>query len=872
MSIREDPPEAGNEAFLVVSKVRCIGLIGSALMALAVSLFLASTGFANDIDPSAPLPLAKPAAPELSSYVTDDELKDLKRAFKEADRRKWSAAMKWAGKIKSPVPEKIIRWRYYLTETSGIKFDEIVRFIEANPDWPRRERLLRRAEESMPDDLKPERVIAWFAGQEPMTGEGKIKLGEAYLAIGKQEFGTYWLQNAWTQHDLSSRLEKMLSNKHKALLKPEHHLERAEMLLWQRKTSQAQRLIPQLKKNDAAVIRARIDLINSGNIKNAMKKVPSSRKNDGGLLYEQLKLHRKAERNSSGLQVVRQAPKDGEGLGNADLWWKERNLLARRAIKVDAYEDAYELVADNGLEFGGGFADAEFMAGWLALRFLNDPNAAEQHFRRLDAGVGYPISKSRAAYWLGRALEDQNKLKEAADEYARAASYSTAFYGQLAIEKLQASKAELVLPQYVRVPAGKLEQIASREIIEALELLHIAEQDRTLRTFVLHLADYLDTPEDHAALSDLMFRQDRPELGVRSAKRAALKHIFLPERAYPINAINQDTINSVKSPIELVLGLSRQESEFNPLAVSRAGALGLMQLMPGTAKIVARQQKVSYSKDRLTSDPSYNVSLGSAHLADLLDDWRGSYILTIASYNAGPHRAKAWIREYGDPRNASKVDPIDWIEKIPFNETRNYVQRVMENMQVYRSRLAGTSTPLRLSADLGTVPPSKALEYAAEDIEPATTASRPDAEPQPIGLLPSQETKAANSDGSNVILQQADRPSLASEQDPIAALIDQQGPITPLSLKQAPDEDGTTQASSGGLLAYASDRPSTPPNRLTMELGSAATQEDESGTKLVSTEPEIIRPPSPLQADQKPTGTIKPNVIKPVPDSAPSAN
>ena len=838
-----------------------------AALALGVLLFQAPIVLANDMDPTGAVPIAKPSIPKLSTNITEDELEDLERAFKEADRRNWSAALKWAKKIKSPVPEKIVRWRYYLTETNGIQFDEIVRFIEANPDWPRRERLLRRAEEAMPDDLKPERVVAWFAGQEPMTGEGKVNLGEAYLAIGKQEFGAYWLQNAWTQNNLSSRLQKRLTGKHNSLLTAEHHLARANMLLWQRKTSDAQRLISKLDKKDAAVVRARIDLINSGNIKSSMSKVPSSLKNDGGLLYEQLKLHRKAERNSSGLKVIRQAPKDAEGLGNPDLWWTERNLLARRAIKQESYDDAYDIVAGNGLEFGGGFADAEFMAGWLALRYLNDPNAAENHFRRLDGGVSYPISKSRAAYWLGRALEEQNKAKEAVEAYERAASYSTAFYGQLAIERLQASKATLTLPQYVRVTPTKIEQIASREIIEALQLLHLADQERTLRTFVLHLSDYLESPEDYAALSDLMFQQDRPELGVRSAKRAALKHIFLPERAYPINAIDAQTIKSVKSPIELVLGLSRQESEFNPRAVSRAGALGLMQLMPGTAQIVARQQKVSYSKSRLTSDPSYNVSLGSAHLADLLNDWRGSYILTIASYNAGPHRAKAWIREYGDPRDTNKIDPIDWIEKIPFNETRNYVQRVMENMQVYRSRLAGTSTPLRLSYDLGTVPPSTPLKYAdAVDQPPNQETFEQQAVAKPLDTA----SQRLDSDGQTasltepkVVLQQADQSELPDSQDAVALLIEKQD-VTPGSIIPADSSFmREPEASAMQLLAYASDRPTTPPNRLISAQDLDEQEDGQLSSETVSTRPEIIRPNGLIQTDPKPTGSITPNVIFP---------
>ena len=651
-------------------------------------------------------------------------------AFKEADRRNWAAALNWARKVKGSTAEKIIQWRRYQDDRSGARFEEIVRFIEANPDWPRRTTLLSNAEKAMPSNMSDKKVIAWFAGQEPITGQGKLRLGEAYLSRGKKEFGAFWIRDAWVKNSFPSRDETNILSKHKKLLRKEDHAKRVDRLLWQRQTSAARRLIPYLSKDDAAVANARISLISRGSIGKSISRVPYGKRNDPGLVYEQTRLHRAARRDASAQTILRQAPDMITDESLHSKWWYEREILIRRAIKARRYQDAYELAANHGITRGAGFADGEWIAGWLALRILKNPSMAEGHFRTLENGVSYPISKARAAYWIGRAVEEGGRIRDAGIHYDRAAQYPTTFYGQLAIEKLQANKARLDLREIHTLKANDIARVTSRGIMEAVQLLHLTGQTNTLKVFVFHLANYLDKPEDFAALADLMYRLNHPELGLRAAKKASLKHIFLHDRAYPLNAINQQTINSVKAPIELVLGLSRQESEFNPRAISRAGALGLMQLMPGTAKIVARQVRLPYNKSRLTTDPNYNVMLGSAHLADLLRNFRGSYILTIASYNAGPNRARQWIGDYGDPRTAA-IDPIDWIEKIPFNETRNYVQRVMENMQVYRTRLSGSTAPLHLSRDLGTSPPTKPIKVTRRSAPQKPAPSpRPQAQPQ----------------------------------------------------------------------------------------------------------------------------------------------
>ncbi len=683
----------------------CLGLL------LTITALTASPAWSARL-PSGFTPIVKPPIPPRSTLLSDRDLSQFEKALAAADARKWTTALDLASQIVSPVPKKIIMWRFLQKEDTTASTAEITDFVNANPDWPRVERLLQRAETEMPGEMPARQVITWFAGQEPITGEGKFRLGEAYAETGQKDYADYWIRDAWANHDLTPKLETALLKQHIRRLTKETHAARVTRLLWSNKTTAARRVLGYLAKDDRAVANARLALMARGSIKTALANVPKSRRNDPGLIYEQVLLHRRAERNTQALATLFLAPKDPALLVRPDKWWNERHILARRAIKEEKYEDAYELASRHGSPSGASFAEAEWLAGWLALRFLHDPAMAENHFTRLYEGVSYPISKSRALYWRGRAVEAADATQRAAGYYAAASQYYMTFYGQLAREQLDAGQSDLVIPARYTMAPGTEKALGERSVIQALRLLALTDQGKTLRVFLFHLADQLSDPNDLAALSDLMGELGHPHLGVRVAKKASLKHIFLPARAYPLTAIDITRTAPGSAEPALVLGLSRQESEFNPRAVSRAGARGLMQLMPATAKIVARQQGVSFNKNKLLDDPSYNLTLGSAHLGDLIDRFDGSYILTIASYNAGAHRARQWIQDYGDPRLPS-VDAIDWIEKIPFNETRNYVQRVLENTQIYRTYLASGAPTHRLHVDLGLpMAPSKLSRYA----------------------------------------------------------------------------------------------------------------------------------------------------------------
>jgi len=657
-------------------------------------------------------PGIKPPIPPRSILLSDHDLTRFEKALAAADTRKWKKALSLVSTLSQPLPGKIILWRFLQSDDSKTSTGQIIDFVNANPDWPRLDRLLQRAEEEIPDDMPPRQVVALFAGQEPLTGKGKIRLGEAYAALGQEDYADYWIRDAWVHDDLTAKLESDILKKHSQRLTQETYAARVNRLLWDHKTTAARHLIRRLARDDRAVANARLSLMARGNIKRALASVPLSRRTDPGLVYEQVRLHRWAERDEQARTALRQAPADPALLVRPDKWWNERHILIRRAIKEEKYRDAYELASAHSSTTGPAFADAEWLAGWLALRFLHDPDLAETHFARLYDGVGYPISKARALYWRARAAEAAGTIERAAGFYTAASQYYMTFYGQLALEKLNAGQGSLVIPASMSVAPGTQKALNQRELVQALRLLSLTDQEKTLRVFLFHLADHLDGANYLASLSDLMRELGRPHLAVRVAKKASLRNIFLPHRAYPLTNVDLSRTTPSGAEPALILGLSRQESEFNPRAISRAGARGLMQLMPGTARLIARKNGMAYSRAKLLDDPSYNVALGSAHLGDLAQKFDGSYILAIASYNAGANRVRQWIQDYGDPRLAS-VDAIDWIEKIPFNETRNYVQRVLENTQIYRTYLAGIMPADHLYADLGiSSGPSKISEYA----------------------------------------------------------------------------------------------------------------------------------------------------------------
>jgi soluble lytic murein transglycosylase len=431
---------------------------------------------------------------------------------------------------------------------------------------------------------------------------------------------------------------------------------------------------------------------------NVVQTLPENLRDTPELLFEEARALRLRGDDETAWTTMLRAPSEKGTVVLPERWWSERHIMTRDALKAGRLDVAYNLVSQHTMESGGGFADAEFLSGWIALRFQNKPELAVTHFRELAENVSMPISKARGYYWLGRAEEALGRAPDALAAYRKAAENAETFYGQLAMARLD-ENAMLRLKSGMSVPAADARTMfESDERVQAIRILSEVGDKDTMRLFATRMAlDSMD-PARLQLLSELMVSLGDPAMSVRTAKLASYNGVLLTTYLDPVMPVPSLPSGASAPEPALVLGLTRQESEFDAGAVSSAGARGLMQLMPATAKRAAGSLKLPY-RPRDLSQPQYNMQLGMATLSDYLGQWGGSYILAIAAYNAGSANVVRWVETYGDPRDPS-IDPIDWIEMIPFGETRNYVQRVLENVQVYRNLLGGGEQRLSILSDL----------------------------------------------------------------------------------------------------------------------------------------------------------------------------
>jgi len=629
-----------------------------------------------------PLPAAQLSGSDRTTYVA---------AFNAVEDDKWPQALAAASRAKDPLLAKTILWLDLARSDSGHRFSEYAGFIEQNPDWPNQAALQAQAELAMPQDLPAEQVLAWFKSREPLTFAGTMMLARALQVGGDTAKATEVLRRGWVRLDATEDEEKEFLGKYRSALKAEDHVARLDRLLWDNKGDSARRAMQRVDAAHQALAEARLGLRNDkGNPDKLVGKVPQKLQRDPGLIYERARWRRRADAFASIPELFATPLK---GALRPDLLWRELDDAARQALTRNQAKLAYKLAAQHGAKDGTPFAEGEWLAGWIALRFLKDPTSALTHFTRLHDGVTSPISKARGAYWAGRAAEALKQADAARKWYGQAAQWSTTYYGQLAAQR-GGHKGPLQLPAVPEPTKQQRADYFKKELAQVVQQLHaVGETDRA-RTFLLRLVDLAETPLEHRLAADLAASLGRNDLMVATAKASRGDGIELVEHLFPLVGVPAGD----RPEKALILAIIRQESAFQQDAVSSAGALGLMQLMPATAKAVAKQQGLPYAKGRLTTDTSYNISLGRAYVGDLIDDYGGSYVLAIAGYNAGPGRVMEWMGQYRDPRRKD-VDTVDWIESIPISETRNYVQRVMENLQVYRQRI-GTQMALSIEQDL----------------------------------------------------------------------------------------------------------------------------------------------------------------------------
>jgi soluble lytic murein transglycosylase len=636
-----------------------------------------------------------------SQYLSASDVAIFNQAFDLCDRQQWDAARSLALSAGNPIVRRLVDWRYYSSATSGASFDAIAQFINESAGWPGMAALRGRAEAAMSYDMDAGQTIAWFGASGPVSGAGKFKFGDALIRKGERGRGENFIRKAWREGDLNDDVSTALLNRHGGLISVDDTKERLSNLLWQRKHAAAQGLFGRVDAGVVALATARIRLQTSArNAEEAYQSVPGAYRQDPGLLFDRARWLRKRDRDGEARLLLIQASGNMDGPApDGDAWWDEINVLTREALDAGQIDTAYALAAGHKIRPQDNlvdFAEGEFLAGWIALQYQRKPDLALTHFKRLRAGVTAPISAARAHYWAGRALAKLGRETEAKAEFKSASEFSLTYYGQMALHEYS-PKARYSVPEAAK--PSDLDRFQARSYIAAIRALADIGDGQRLRAFALAAAEVLNDGAEYANLVAVMRNLGEQALAIRVSKRALQKNIALYDLSYPNLATPVYAGGNPAPETAIVLGLTRQESEFDPAAHSGSNARGLMQLIPSTARMTATRHGIAYSGADSLYNATLNMQLGMAHFGDLLDDFAGSYVMSIAAYNAGGGRVNEWVGRYGDPR-APGADAVDWIERIPFSETRNYVQRVLENIQVYRAILGGRSASASLMADI----------------------------------------------------------------------------------------------------------------------------------------------------------------------------
>jgi len=610
-----------------------------------------------------------------------DYLPAVLKAYRSGD---WTEAAILKAKLSGPAASALTEW-FAIRGGIPVGFDRMASFRRDYPDWPVTTRLRRIAEEALVAERKPSSVIrAFFGEQPPLTAAGRIALAFALKADGLEEEANAQIRHAWREDTFGPETESRILDRFPGVLTQADHRFRMERFLLKENWGAATRAAERAGKDYLTLVKARMGLFQGKKkAEKAFAAVPAALRKDPSYLFSRALYLRRSNNFAEAAAVIQQAPRDHEQRVDGDEWWAEQRRIARELLDKGDAKTAYEVARHHSAESPAQQIEAEFHAGWIALRFLDDPKAAGEHFATVAKTASTPISIARVAYWQGRAAEAAGAEADARRFYERAADKPTTYYGQLAMSKLgQKVSLRTVDP----LTADERRAFDALTPVKAVKLLHeIGEEDLALSLYG-DLAQHLDDPGQLDALAALATSERNPRAVLTIGKIATQRGLPLDAHAYPLSAIPDfEPVGDEVEPA-MVYAIARQESAFNPKAVSSAGARGLMQLMPATAKRTAQRFGVGFDLDRLVEDPSYNAKLGAAHLGELLEDWKGSHILAFASYNAGGGNVMKWIKAYGDPRKPG-VDVVDWIERIPFYETRNYVQRVMENLLVYRERL-----------------------------------------------------------------------------------------------------------------------------------------------------------------------------------------
>ncbi|MCC8933656.1 lytic transglycosylase domain-containing protein [Rhizobium sp. 'Codium 1'] len=607
----------------------------------------------------------------------------LKAGLDALSNRNGAEAIAIRNRMPDSLDRQMLTWSISMSGLGDVPATEIAGAQRQLQGWPGLKSFRANSEKALfRENPAPAAVLAAFGDTAPETTEGTMLLARAHLASGDKARATSLIRDLWRGDALDVETEDRVISEFSGLLTTADHRARMDYLLYRERASQAKRFATLGEAQ--SLYKAWAGLISRAkNVDALIAAVDKSWAKDPALLFIRLETLRRAQDFEEAAKLIAQMPRDAKVLINGGAWWDEQRIVARGLADLGKYREAYKIVSRHVATEATDFADAEFHAGWYALRALNDPKTASRHFARILEVSNRPLSASRAWYWLGRAAEALKDGK-AGEHFARAAQHSSTFYGQLAAARIDRPGIQIPYPQ----PSDEDRQrFQGREAIQAIARYEAAGHGWRAQSLYRALADQLDSPGELALLSARAEKSEGGhQLSLQIGKTAYARGIDVPALAFPVGVI-PPSANIAGSGKALAYAIARQESAFNPAAVSPANARGLLQLLPSTAKGVAARHGIAYQPDKLTRDPGFNATLGAHYLGEQIDAFGGSYILTFIAYNAGPRKVPEWIERYGDPRGKSIDEVVDWIERIPFPETRNYVMRVMENYQVYKSRL-----------------------------------------------------------------------------------------------------------------------------------------------------------------------------------------
>jgi soluble lytic murein transglycosylase len=631
-----------------------------------------------------PAPAIDAPAPNAAATPLPGDLAAIKQAIDLVRKGKTGEATGIKKSIGDPVAQKVVEWLILRHPSGEASFGRYAAFIADNPGWPSIRLLRRRAEGRLWQERSDVATVRRFTGGQPLSAKGRFALARVLFAEGDRNGAERQVREAWRSEELSERVEAEALNEFRKVLTREDHRARMDRRIGAKDFSGAMRAARRLGSDDVSIVKAC-----TGVAANARKSlalldaVPTEARQDLG--YNLCRIHwlMRHDRFADATRLMLAASPVTMALQDTDEWWRERRVLARKLLDLGEFQTAYQVVRDAASPDNPYYrAEFHFMAGWIALRFLADPATALAHFAHVDDGSTNPTILARAAYWRGRAHEAAGQTADMRPNYEAAARYSTAYYGQLARARLGLSDVELRPPPE---PAPG----ASVEVVRAAEILYALGERELVLSFLTGFAERSDDAAGLAALADLAARNDDARAVLLVGKAALARGLPLDVYAFPDIGVPRYSPIGPSLDRSIVYSVARTESDFNQQDVSPAKAVGLMQVTPEAGRDTANRFSVAYDWERLVADPVYNTQMGAAELAALLREYRGSYIMSFAGYNAGRGRVQKWVAQYGDPRDAN-VDAIDWVERIPFAETRNYVQRVMENLQVYRLRFGET--------------------------------------------------------------------------------------------------------------------------------------------------------------------------------------